>query len=101
MPEKKTITSNHYNVAQLRVETWNNLKNRSTKLQTSTRGSTEEKEVKKEVREILKELESIECYFAVPGVPRLRALNEVLDRKEHAAISHRIADIIKHLVSGK
>ncbi len=101
MPEKKTITSNHYNVAQLRVETWNNLKNRSTKLQTSTRGSTEEKEVKKEVREILKELESIECYFAFPGVPRLRALNEMLDRKEHAAISHRIADITKHLVSGK
>ncbi|GGD98617.1 aminotransferase class I/II-fold pyridoxal phosphate-dependent enzyme [Planktosalinus lacus] len=101
MPEKKTITSNHYNVAQLRVETWNNLKNRSTKLQTSTRGSTEEKEVKKEVREILKELESIECYFAFPGVSRLRALNEMLDRKEHAAISHRIADITKHLVSGK
>lgn len=101
MPEKKTITSNHYNVAQLRVETWNNLKNKSTKLQTSQRGSSQEKELKKDVREILKELESIECYFAFPGITRLRVLNEMLDRKEHAAISHRIADITKHLVSGK
>lgn len=101
MPEKKNISSNHYNIAQLRVETWNNLKNNSTKLQSSNRGSAEEKELKKGVREILKELESIECYFAFPGTSRLRALNEMLDRQEHTAISHRIADITKFLVSGK
>ncbi|MEX2350392.1 MAG: aminotransferase class I/II-fold pyridoxal phosphate-dependent enzyme [Flavobacteriaceae bacterium] len=101
MPDKKNITSHHYNIAQLRVESWNNLKNKSTRLQASQRGSAEEKELKKGVKEILKKLEGIECFFAFPGTSRIRTLNEMLDRKEHAAISHRIADITKFLVSGK
>lgn len=101
MPEKKPVSSHHYNVAQLRMESWNTLKSESTKLEQSNRGSSEEKELKKNVLEHLKNLQGVESYFAFPGISRLRVLNEMLDRQEHTAFAHKIAEITKHLVSDR
>ena len=101
MPDKKPLSSQHYNVTQLRLEYWNTLKSESTKLQNCNRGSTEEKDLKKSVRDLLNKLEGIESYFAFPGIARLRSLNAMLDRMEHTALAHKIAEITKLLVSDR
>ena len=101
MPEKTPVRTNHYNVAQLRMESWNTLKTESTKLEHSNRGSSEEKDLKKSVRKYLENLQGVESYFAFPGIMRLRVLNEMLDRQEHTALAHKIAEITKHLVSDR
>ena len=99
MPGKKTASSHHYNIAQLRVEFWNKLKSESTKLESSNRGSADEKNHKQNLEELLQEIKGVESYFAFPGFYRLAALKEMLNRQEHTALAHRIADITKHLVS--
>lgn len=101
MPENKTIKSHHYNVAQLRVESWNDLKNESIKLHSSQRGSENEKLYKKNLHHLLKDIEGIECYFAFPGLSSIDMLREMLERHEHTALSNKIAEITKNLVSDR
>ncbi len=99
MVEKKIIRTQHYNIAQLRIESWNNLKTLATKLVTSTRGSADEKSYKQLLVNLLNELEQIESYFAFPGILRLRMLNEMLGRYEYTGLSNKITEILKQLVS--
>ncbi len=47
MPDKKHLRSNHYNIAQLRLESWNTLKSESIKLKKCKRGASEEKDLRK------------------------------------------------------
>lgn len=101
MSDIKPISSHHYNITQLRLESWNKLKSESTKLRNCSRGSLEEKELKKEVQTCLKKLEGIESYFAFPGKTQLQALNSMLERMEHTALAHKIAEITKNLVSDR
>jgi arginine decarboxylase len=101
MPAKETISAHHYNIAQLRVESWNNLKSESTKLENSNRGSADEKKYKENLRKLLQEIQGVESYFAYPGFARLNALKEMLDRQEHTAMAHKIAEITKFLVSDR
>jgi arginine decarboxylase len=101
MPDIKQLRSYHYNVAQLRLELWNTLKSQSIKLKNCNRGASEEKDLKKSLHLLLKELESVESYFAFPGGSCLHGLNEMLDRQEHTALAHKVAEITKHLVSDR
>ncbi|PTX42475.1 arginine decarboxylase [Christiangramia gaetbulicola] len=101
MQENKPDSSYHYNVAQLRLESWNNLKNESTKLEKCNRGSSDEKKLQNNLRRLLNDIEVIESYFAFPGILRLRTLNEMLERQEHTALTNKIAEITKHLVSDR
>lgn len=101
MPEKKKDTSHYYNIAQLRVESWNSLKNEATKLYSSSRGSDSEKLHKKNLRHLLKDIEGIECFFAFPGLSCIDLLREMLERHEHTALSNQIAEITKNLVSDR
>jgi len=101
MPENKIDSSHYYNIAQFRVESWNDLKNESTKLYSSPRGSEDEKLYKKNLRKLLKDIEGVECYFAFPGLSCLESLREMLDRHEHTALSNKIAEITKNLVSDR
>ncbi len=101
MPEKKIDSSHYYNMAQLRVESWNNLKNESTKLYSSPRGSENEKLYTKNLRQLLKDLEGIECFFAFPGLSCIDSFRDMLERHEHTALSNKIAEITKNLVSDR
>ncbi len=101
MTDKKPDSSHHYNIAQLRLESWNTLKSESSKLEKCTRGSSEEKKLQEELRDLLKEIDVIESYYAFPGILRLKALREMLERQEHTALTNKIAEITKHLVSDR
>ncbi|CAM4025654.1 aminotransferase class I/II-fold pyridoxal phosphate-dependent enzyme [Gillisia limnaea] len=101
MPDKKIASSTHYNIAQLRVESWNRLKSESTKLANCNRNSAEQKIHKQNLQKLLKEIEGIECYFAFPGVSRVLSLTQMLDRQEYTALAHKITEITKNLVSDR
>jgi arginine decarboxylase len=101
MPKKKSISSNYYNIGQLRIDKWNGLKNQCNKLANSLKSSADEKNHKQQIESIFEELESIECYFAFPGIHRLEALKEMLERKEHTVLSHKVSEINKLLVSDR
>ncbi|HSP12386.1 MAG TPA: aminotransferase class I/II-fold pyridoxal phosphate-dependent enzyme [Salegentibacter sp.] len=101
MPEKKIDSSHYYNMAQLRVESWNNLKNEAIKLYSSPRGSENEKLHTKNLRQLFKDLEGIECFFAFPGLSCIDSFRDMLERHEHTALSNKIAEITKNLVSDR
>ena len=65
MPNKKQLRSNHYNIAQLRLESWNTLKSESIKLKNCNRGASGEKDLKNNLRNLLKELEECGKLFRI------------------------------------
>ncbi|MFD0931006.1 aminotransferase class I/II-fold pyridoxal phosphate-dependent enzyme [Psychroflexus salinarum] len=101
MMNSKLQISNCYNINQLRLESWNSLKLESSKLGENSKGSTEEKNQIEKVKKLLKKLESIESYFALPGIHRLGLLFEMMERQEYTAFAHKISEITKLLVSDK
>ena len=101
MPDKNQSRSYHYNIAQLRFESWNTLKRESIKLKNYDRDVSKEKDLKKNFRDLLKELEDVESYFAFPGKSCLQGINDMLDKGENTALAHKISEITKNLVSDK
>ncbi|SDG56656.1 aminotransferase class I/II-fold pyridoxal phosphate-dependent enzyme [Psychroflexus sediminis] len=101
MINSKLQISNCYNINQLRLESWNSLKLESSILSENSKGSTEEKKQIEKVKNILRTLESIESYFALPGIHRLGLLFEMMERQEYTAFAHKISEITKLLVSDK
>ncbi len=97
----KNISSHYYNIGQLRIDQWNNLKMGTAKLAEALRGSKEEKNYQQEVLQLLEESRSVEGYFAFPGMSKLNSLQEKLDRQEHTALSHQVSEITRQLVSDR
>lgn len=98
MTKKKHISAPFYNVGQLRVQYWNELKAVTADLATSHRGSDFEKNFAAQVARILKDLEGVEKYFAFPGLKRLHGFQLALDRHEHTALANKAAETTRHLV---
>jgi arginine decarboxylase len=101
MIKNKHKSSSHYNINQLRLESWNELKLESSKLDSFPRRSSEAQTQKELVKRLLEKLETIESYFALPGISRMNMLKEMLDKNEHTSLAHKITEITKLLVSGK
>ncbi len=99
MVKKKSISAPYYNIGQLRVDYWNSLKKESAELTKSAKGSAKEKVQIEKVLEILDDLNSVECYFAFPGMPRLKLLKEALERFEYTALANKVASTTRQLVS--
>lgn len=101
MTLKKNISSHYYNIGQLRVEQWNNLKSETAKLAISNRNSKTEEKHEQNVLKLLDDCMAVESYFAFPGLSRLNGLQDMLDRQEYQALSHQVAEITRHLVSDR
>ncbi len=99
MKEPKQISSPYYSIGQLRVEYWNRLKNEASDLANFHKGSTDKNKKIKETRKLLDELLGIEQYFAFPGLHRISHLVESLNRSEFVALSNKVSEIIRQLVS--
>lgn len=99
MPKKKQQSAPYYNIGQLRVSYWNNLKNETAELARCNRGSANEKKRIVAAAEILKELAGVERFFAFPGLKRVESLKTALERKEHTSLAHNVAETTRHLVS--
>jgi arginine decarboxylase len=100
MPQTtKQISAPYYNIGQLRVDYWNNLKNVTADLARCHKGSANEKTHHTEAANIIKQLLSVEKFFAFPGVSRVEYLKAILLRKEHNVLSNAVADTTRQLVS--
>jgi arginine decarboxylase len=93
--------STYYNISQLRLESWNDLKFESSNLENISKGSLEGNKQIEKVKKIFKRLESLESYFALPGLFRMGLLLEMMERQEYTAFAHKISEITKLLVSDK
>lgn len=99
MIKKKQNSAPFYNIGQLRVTYWNDLKNATAELARCHHGSANEKRLLEESKELLKHLSGVEKYFAFPGHWHLDNLKTSLARNEHKALANRVADTTQQLVS--
>lgn len=99
MTNKKQVSAPYYNIGQLRVNLWNDLKNATVSL---TRAKVKDAKFKKHYTkslELLDELKTIEHYFAYPGLKKVEGFCSSLERNEFAALANKVADTTRHLVS--
>jgi arginine decarboxylase len=97
--KKKQITARHYSLGQLRVDTWNALKNSCVKLASSNLDDDQKVKYHERVSSYIEDLTSIENYFAYPGKIQMEKLSHSLGRSEHTALAHATIEITRRLVS--
>jgi len=95
--ETKSKSAPYYNIGQLRVDFWNKLKIETSELTRCHKGSANEKTHKQNVKQLLKDLKGVECFFASPGKERLRKLENAFISREYASLSHTVLETTKQL----
>lgn len=98
MIKNKPNSAPFYNIGQLRVDFWNQLKILTSELIRCHKGSENEKIHKQHVKDLLKDLKGVECFFASPGKERLHKLENAFVNHEYASLSHMVAETTKQLV---
>lgn len=92
------MIAKHYNINQLRVDLWNDLKEQSTKIAINQKHENFEKKLAA-LNETLESLESIEQYFSFPGSLLTHQIIKAVENGELKAVSHRVSEIVALLVS--
>jgi len=92
------MNSKHYNINQLRIDLWNELKEKSNQITRFQQHPTFEERLQ-ELHEVLQNLISIEQYFAFPGASLVSQIIKAVKKGELKAVSNRVAEIVALLVS--
>jgi arginine decarboxylase len=92
------MKSLHYNVNQLRIDLWNELKEKSNQL-TRMQQDTAFEDRLNEMNVLLQDLLSIEQYFSFPGASLVSRIIRSVEKRELKAVSNRVAEIVYLLVS--
>jgi arginine decarboxylase len=93
-----TMNSKHYTINQLRIDLWNELKEKSntvTRLQNTS--ALPDKLV--ELNDVLATLLNIEHYYAFPGTALVNRIINAVKKGELKAVSNQVAEIVALLVS--
>jgi arginine decarboxylase len=90
--------SKHYNINQLRIDLWNELKEKSTQLTTVDKKNGLNERLN-EVNDVLQNVLSIEQYFSFPGAVLVNRIIKSVKKSEYKAVSNQIADIVYTLVN--
>ena len=98
MNKDKAKSAPYYNIGQLRVDFWNRLKIETSELTRCHHGSANEKTHKQNVKELIKDLHGVECFFASPGKERLRKVENAFLSEEYASLSSMVIETTKQLV---
>ena len=97
MIKNKTKSAPYYNIGQLRVDFWNKLKMETSELTRCYKGSANEKAHKINIKELIKDLKVVECFFAFPGKERLQKLENAFSSDEFASLSHLVVETTRQL----
>jgi arginine decarboxylase len=92
------MNSKHYNINQLRIDLWNELKEKSNQI-TLVQQTPAFEDKLTELNEVLTNLVSIEQYFAFPGAPLVNQIIKAVKKGELKAVSNRVSEIVSLLVS--
>ncbi len=87
-----------YNAPHLRMDCWNELRQRSAWMYELARHGKDTSEPSALVSQSLDVLEGLEQYWAFPGPSRMSELRGLLARKEHAKLAGEIGEITRMLV---
>ncbi|RYM34658.1 aminotransferase class I/II-fold pyridoxal phosphate-dependent enzyme [Brumimicrobium glaciale] len=98
MAKNKTKSAPYYNIGQLRVDFWNKLKIQTSELSRCNKGSVNEKDHKQRIKELLKDLKGVECFFASPGKERLSKLEKAYINEEFTSLANLVQETTKQLV---
>ncbi len=90
--------SKHYNINQLRIDLWNELKEKSNQV-TRLQNESGADERLKELQDVLRNLLGIEQYFSFPGADLVHRIMKALKKGELKALSNRVSEIVALLVS--
>jgi len=92
------INSKHYNINQLRIDLWNELKEKTNAVTRTTDDEIFRKNLN-ETNELLQNLLSIEQYFSFPGTALVNRIIGGISKGELKAVSNQVAEIVHLLVS--
>ncbi len=95
--DSKVLDREYFNVMQLRSDTWHRLKTAANEIKTCKQEDEEEPMGK--IERNLKTLKIIERYWAYPGLETVQELQKMYKNREFGALAHRIADVLRSLVS--
>jgi len=93
MSDTTAPTRQHFNAARLRSHTWDQLKLAASALDEG-RGKSGE------VDALLKDLLTIELYWAYPGKPTVKRLQQMLKGREYNTLSQSVNHVVRNLSSG-
>ena len=92
------MTSQHYNINQLRIDLWNELKEKSNHI-TRLQKNEGYEDCLKDLNTLLLDLLSIERYFSFPGASLVSNIIHAIEKQELKAVSNQVAEIVALLVS--
>ncbi|HLC82303.1 MAG TPA: ornithine decarboxylase, partial [Bacteroidia bacterium] len=92
------MNSQHYNINQLRIDLWNELKEKSNHLTRVQHHESFDLHLA-ELNTLLQDLLSIEQYFSFPGASLVNRIIKSVEKRELKAVSNLIAEIVYQLVS--
>lgn len=92
------MIAQHYNIIQLRVDLWNDLKEQTNQIELTKKGENVDSRVQS-IHEVLQNLLCIEQYFAFPGKAITKEIITAVNNGELSAVSHRVAELVALLVS--
>lgn len=92
------MNSKHYNINQLRIDLWNELKEKSNQITRIQNTDIFESRLN-ELNEVLQNLLSIEQYFSFPGAPLVSRIIKAVQKSELKAVSNQVSEIVSLLVS--
>ena len=90
----------HFDAAQFRTDTWNELKHDTIRLERAAKaGSATSQELKRTVLQTLDALEEIERYWACPGQRACRDLRRFAERGWHGSLARHASRVVRLLAS--
>ncbi|MFT4647576.1 MAG: arginine decarboxylase [Glaciecola sp.] len=96
---RKPVSAPHYNIAQLRVDVWNALKEATSSYARTQEVSAHALTQRELIDSLLERLEGIEMYFAFPGLANVQQLQDSEERAGREWLARRVASLVKELVS--
>ena len=92
------MISKHYNINQLRIDLWNDLKEQSKQITRYQKDKSFDKRLQ-DLNAILENLLSIEHYFSFPGAVFTKEIIVAVTKEEFNAVSNRVTEVVALLVS--
>ncbi len=99
MRNKKQLSARYYNIGQLRIDYWNDLKRVTSGLARTKNGPAAEKKGIAKANALLQDLDNVECYFAFPGKHRMAQVKHSLEYQEFAILAQLVSDTTRQLVN--
>lgn len=99
MAKKQHLSAPYYNIGQLRVDYWNDLKDEATGILLNLKNPNKVKKAILKMEGLLSDLKEVECYFAFPGLNKIAKLEKAIQYQEYSVLADCVVDLTRLVVS--